>query len=219
MTPFLVFDFDGTLVDTAPDIVEATNRLLAELSLPPLSEEHVKINIGQGLVDLLYEVLPAARQDVHFKDGLVERFHEIYQEHYLLHPRLYDGIEEILAWPNPKAILSNKSSRYIHGILKSLRLDQVPWVGVIGGDTFATKKPEPEGIQYLMSQAGYDIHSTVLIGDGNPDADLAARTGVPMVAVEFGYGDIEELKRRGAQWQIGHYKHLRETLREIFPIS
>jgi phosphoglycolate phosphatase len=217
MNPLLIFDFDGTLVDTAEDIVAATNELLTELKIPPLSPEQVKINIGQGLSDLLYQLLPSTRNDVHFKDGLVTRFLEIYEKHLLRNPRLYDGVLEILqTWPHQKAILSNKAARHIHPILKQLKIADLPWVAVVGGDSFSTKKPDPQGLNHILLEAKTPIEQAVLIGDGNPDADLARKSGIKMIAVEFGYGEIDELMARGATTRLKSYHQLRKCLDGLF---
>jgi phosphoglycolate phosphatase len=217
MNPLLVFDFDGTLVDTADDIISATNELLAELKIPALSPEQIKLNIGQGLSELLYQLLPATRNDVHFKDGLIARFMEIYEKHLLRSPRLYDGALEILQkWPHRKAILSNKAQRHIHPILDHLKISNLPWVAIVGGDTYPTKKPNPEGLNHILLEAKTSIEQAVLIGDGNPDADLARNSGIKMIAVEFGYGDIDELIARGATTRLKSYHHLPQCLEDLF---
>ena len=214
MNPLLIFDFDGTLVDTAPDLVSATNELFSELGFPPLSDEQVKINIGQGLTELLTSILPHDRNTEKHRAELVGRFLEIYEQHYLRSPQLYEGLEEILyEWPHPKAILSNKSEHFLHGILKQLGLDSLPWVAIVGGNTFKTKKPDPEGLLHVLARGQRRLEEAVLIGDGNPDADLAQITGIRYLAVDFGYGNAEELLRRGGRTarRLSHYKDLATT--------
>lgn len=214
--PLLIFDFDGTLVDTAPDIVASTNQLFSELGLPAMSEDQIKINVGQGLTELLAGVLPQTKSDQEHRIEVVQRFLTIYETRYLNSPRLYAGVEEILrTWPHPKAILSNKSSHFIHGILRHLSLDQLGWVDIIGGNTFKTKKPEPEGLLHILEKSGIPMSQAVMIGDGNPDADLAKRTGIRCIAIDFGYGDIDELLRRGASIRLSHYRDLAKVLDSI----
>ncbi len=216
MNPLLIFDFDGTLVDTAPDIVTATDEFFKQMGFAPLSPAEVKENIGQGLTELLMRILPETKTNHAHREELIGRFLAIYKDHYLRTPKLYPGVEEILhEWPHQKAILSNKGVYFIKGILEHLKLASYPWVSVIGGNTFKTKKPEPEGLNHILKTGNVKIEDAVMIGDGNPDAQLAHNTGIFCVALDFGYGEIDELMRLGASVRISHYNELKEVLKRF----
>lgn len=210
----VIFDFDGTIVDTAPDLVRTTNRFLQRRGFEPLADHVIRAEIGFGLNNLLYETFPELALDAEQRHKMEAEFLQIYKEEYLKEPRLFDGIREFLkSWPHATAIVSNKRERLIHPILQRVELDQHPWKAIIGGDTFPVMKPHPRPFEAAMQAAGVTPAETLMVGDGIPDMDGAQAVGMQAVAVTFGYSPLELLLSHGAHYSIGNYFDLMRLLR------
>ena len=212
----VMLDFDGTLVDTAPDLIRATNRFLREQGFPEVPEKKLRDQIGFGLWVLVKEFLPDIAKDPIRVKSMEVRFLEIYEQEILHSPTFYPGALEFLrAWPGKIAIVSNKRSRFIHLLLQHLEIHTLPWSSVIGGDTFAQMKPHPMPFLEAMKKAGTDHAKTVMVGDGEPDIQGALAVGIRSVAVSFGYSPIEQLVHLGAHATIGDFSELSQILQKI----
>ena len=208
-TELVMFDFDGTLVDTAPDLVRATNRLLTQKDLSPLPEAKIRAGIGMGLKQLLFDVYPGRNLSPAEQQSLYDDFTKIYDEEFLVSPALFDGaLKFLVEFEGQIAIVSNKRERFIHAILKHLGIDTLPWIAVIGGDTFSTMKPHAQPFLKAMELAGVTPEQSVIVGDGIPDVLGAVGLNFPCVAVEFGYTTAEELMSLGAWQTIAAYDEL-----------
>jgi phosphoglycolate phosphatase len=209
----VLFDFDGTLVDTATDLVRATNLFLRSHGQNELSESAVRKEIGYGLKGLILRTVPGAEHDPSHWPAMERDFLKIYEGEYLKTPKPFPGAEEFLErWPGQVAIVSNKRERHILTILKHLKLDRFPWGSIIGGDTFAEMKPHPLPFLEAMKKAGTDHAETVMVGDGAPDIEGAAAAGIRSIAVSFGYSPLAELVHLGASSSIGSYAELMSQL-------
>lgn len=214
MKPLLMFDFDGTLVDTGPDIVSAVNEFLAIKKLPALPHATVLKFIGRGLADLLAGIVPEAQRQAQDQKAIEREFLEVYDRHVLNSPRpLADAADFLRHCPYKIAIVSNKRQQFIPKILAHLGLLDLPWVALIGGDSLAHKKPHPEPMRTAMLKAGVDASHAWMVGDGFPDVEGAAACGIPCVAVEFGYVPAEELVARGAQYRIRYFAELHTIIK------
>ncbi|MGE4130309.1 MAG: HAD family hydrolase [Bdellovibrionales bacterium] len=208
----VMFDFDGTLVDTAPDLIRATNRFLESKGVEALPESRIRREIGRGLKRLLAQVVPDELKKEENLPQLEKEFLEVYDQEVLNTPVLYEGALEFLEeYEGRIAILSNKRERFIKKILGHLGLDRLPWVGVIGGDTLANMKPHPEPFLHVLALAGLDPEEAVIVGDGQPDVVGALGVGMRSIAVDFGYTSSEELMGLGATYAI-------ESFHELFPL-
>lgn len=205
----LIFDFDGTLVHTAPDIHTAINEYLVSYGKAEMAYEDVLPEIGMGLGQLFLNVFPEAQQDEKTFHTMVEDFVDRYEKHHLTQPQLFAGAEKLLQdWNGKIAILSNKREFYIHSILKHMKLDHLPWVDIIGGDTLSEKKPHTLPFEALLKKANLTSDEALMIGDGDPDILGAKNANIKSVAVSFGYGEIKHLKSLGAWKTIDHYDEL-----------
>jgi len=216
-TKLVMFDFDGTLVDTAPDIVAATNLLLTKYGHQALPEEVIRRDIGTGLKTLLKDFFPEAHESEAIEAGLMEEFLLIYRNQYLKSPKPFDGVLDFLSRTVPElglkiAIVSNKSEALISPILKELQMNQFPWVRIIGGDTFEHMKPHPLPLEMAMRAAGVSAEESVLVGDGTPDIEGALAAGCRSIAVSFGYTPLQTLLSLGAHRYIHHYRELSDLL-------
>jgi len=178
--PLIVFDLDGTLVDSRLDLAESANELLSLYGAPSLPVADIVGMVGEGARVLVSRVLMAAGAG-NASDGALERFLEIYDRRLINHTRVYPGLEAALAIAAPDAtlaLLTNKPSHHTGRLLEALGLTGWFPGGIIGGDTALGRKPDPEGVRSLMAAAGTDTDTTLLVGDSTVDIDTAARAGV-----------------------------------------
>lgn len=213
----VIFDFDGTLVDTAPDLIRATNLYLESKGVEPLSEARIRAEIGMGLRKLITDVYPELHEGNENEKRKIEgEFIQVYEREFLHAPVLFEGAREFLAdWDGKIAIVSNKRTRFIHPILQKLEIHTLPWSMIVGGDTYATMKPSPEPLMAAIEAAGSSPEETVLVGDGIPDVAGAEAVGCRCVAVEFGYTAVEELMNLGAWKSIAAFAELLPLLTAI----
>jgi phosphoglycolate phosphatase len=216
----VMFDFDGTLVDTAPDIVTATNQLLINHGHPMQAPEVIKQDIGTGLKKLLLDFFPEARDSTLAEAELTQEFLEIYRSVFLNSPHLFPGAElflrEISSSQGLKvAIVSNKREQLIHPILKKLQLSDFPWVKIIGGDTFSVMKPDPLPLISAINAAGVKPSEAVIVGDGTPDIEGALAAQCRSVAVSFGYTPIDQLMKLGATARIDDFSELWPVIKRL----
>jgi phosphoglycolate phosphatase len=212
----VIFDFDGTLVDTAPDLIRATNFYLEAQGFDTLPEERIRNEIGMGLRRLILDVYPDADKSDELKRKIETQFLATYDREYLHSPALFPGALDFLReWEGQIAIVSNKRSRYIHPILEKLEIHKLPWVSIIGGDTYPNMKPHPEPFLAAINTAGTTPEQTLIVGDGTPDVMGALAIGSPMVAVEHGYHDADQLIALGADGKIESFHDLLPYIHQI----
>jgi phosphoglycolate phosphatase len=212
----VVFDLDGTLADTAPDLAAALNHVLGELGRPGIAPESVRNLVGQGGRVLVQRGLSASGDA---PDSLVERgfalFLEFYADNICNDTRPYDGLIaqlDILKERGVKtAICTNKPEKLTH-----LLVDALGWGdrfdAIVGADTLPVRKPDPAPLHEAIARAGGG--RAVLVGDSITDADTARAAQVPFVAVSFGFSDrpVEQL---GADAVIDDYAELIVVLERL----
>jgi phosphoglycolate phosphatase len=189
MTRTLVFDLDGTLVDSARDLAEAASELLDSYGGPPLGVETVVTMVGEGAPVLVQRALSHGGLDPK-TPGALERFLSIYDRRLLEHTAPYEGMVEVLAMLTRfgrLAVLTNKPRRSSEAILEQLGLRGF-FAEVIGGDGPHPRKPDPAGLQALLS-ATHGLG--VMIGDSPADADTARAAACPFVLAAYGFGVVK----------------------------
>ncbi len=197
----LIFDLDGTLVDSKADLAAATNFMLAALALPTLTEPQVERLIGDGARVLVARALGPQRAD------LVPRgftlFMEYYVAHLLDHTQPYPGIHELLAAVHAQgltlSVLTNKPEAPSRAILTGLGLADFFGV-IVGGDTLPMRKPDPLGVHDLQRRTGIALAATLLIGDARIDMATGQAAGVTTCGVTWGF-DAEGM-RESAPWFV-----------------
>jgi phosphoglycolate phosphatase len=186
----VVFDLDGTLIDSRRDLADATNALIAELGGDPLSVEAVTAMVGEGAAVLVRRALTAAGLDPQTPRAL-ERFLAHYDERLTVYTRPYEGLIDALSALRSEeralAVLTNKPGRPSRVILE--RLDLAPFFSeVIGGDTAAGRKPDPAGLLSLAQRAQVPAWATLMVGDSPIDAETARRAGAVVCIARYGFG-------------------------------
>jgi phosphoglycolate phosphatase len=185
----LIFDLDGTLVDTKDDLAAATNYMLAALGLPQLALAQVAGFVGNGARVLVEKAL--GPDQAHLVDRGFDLFMRYYSTHLLDHTRLYAGLEALLDEARQigvvLSVLTNKPETPSRAILSGLGLDSF-FADVVGGDTLPVKKPHPQGVLYLQRQTGVALQRTLLVGDSRVDYDTGAAAGVAVCGVTWGFG-------------------------------
>lgn len=188
----LVFDLDGTLIDSAPDIHAAANRLMAELALPTFDLTTITSYIGNGIPKLVERCLAAAGDAGRAVelDHAIARFKAFYAEEPALRTRPYPGVVDALAALSthaiPLGVVTNKSEDLSRAALADLGLAGYFEV-VIGGDSLATKKPDPEGLLLAIGQLGGSRADALYVGDSEVDAETAERADLRFALFTGGY--------------------------------
>jgi phosphoglycolate phosphatase len=184
----IVFDLDGTLVDSRRDLATSANALILERGGQPLAEDAIGRMVGEGAAVLVERALTAA--GLAFDTGSVARFLELYDDRLLETTRTYEGIPEAvaaLAKGGPVAVLTNKPAAPSRRILDGLGLSPL-LSAIIGGDSPFPKKPAPEALRHLMAEFGVTADRTVLVGDSRIDHETAHRAGTAVCLARYGYG-------------------------------
>jgi phosphoglycolate phosphatase len=195
LRPTIAFDLDGTLVDTAPDLLDALNLVLREAALGPVAAKDARALVGGGARLMIERGL--AQHGVRVADAdidrMLARFLSYYEDHLADRSRPYAGAVETLdALSARKArliVVTNKFERYSTKVLESLGLARYFSV-VAGPDTFGVRKPDPEHLLRAVARAGGDRTATIMVGDSITDVATARAADVPVVAVSYGYRDV-----------------------------
>jgi phosphoglycolate phosphatase len=186
----IVFDLDGTLVDSRRDIAEAANTLLEECGAALLPEDRIGRMVGDGAATLVARAFAAAR--IAPPTDALERFISIYGRRLLRHTRPYPGIPEVLAHLSRRAslgLLTNKPLAATREILDGLDLARYfERESVIGGDGPFPRKPSPSGLQHLAAAAGVPAEATLLVGDSVIDWRTARAASTSICLARYGFG-------------------------------
>lgn len=193
--PLLIFDLDGTLIDSATDIHVALNQMLKKYGRPQVALPVLVSHIGDGLTKLVNDFFP--EYELGSPDNLkkVDEFLDLYSDEFLTkHTTLYDGVKEFLfQYQGPMALVTNKSIKPTIQILEHFNLNKVNWIDIIGGDSLAEKKPSPLALNRVMKKINHSPANTWMIGDGRPDMKAAEAAGCKKAAVHYGYSEPEIL--------------------------
>jgi phosphoglycolate phosphatase len=217
----MVFDLDGTLVDTIHDLLATLNHVLADIGCAPVPTGAAQAMVGGGARLMLERGLaasdkPASPAEL---DQLFEQFLVHYHTNIAVHSRPFPGVLEAMARFRARgwrfAVCTNKLERLSRKLLDELDLTQ-HFEAICGSDTFANKKPHPEHLLKTIAQAGGDPRRAVMIGDSRTDIDTAKAAGVPVVAVDFGYTDVP-VTQLGPDRVISHYDALDAAVAELLP--
>ena len=215
----LVFDLDGTLVDTAPDLIAATNHVLEYVRVPPVDVNNLRPWIGQGAKYMIEMAIGPAHANLtdEERDRLLERYLAFYAENIAEASQPFEGavaaLEHFQAAGAKLAVCTNKMERMSKSLLAEL--DLARYFAVIAGrDTFDAFKPNPKHLLDTIRTAGGDAERAIMIGDTGVDIATARAARVPVIAVSFGYTDtpVHEFSPDAV---IDHYRDLEPAIKAL----
>ncbi len=220
--PLVVFDLDGTLVDTAPDLVATLNVIFAREGMPPVAYEAARNMVGGGARLMIERGLAAERRDLAAPqvNRLVADFIEYYAAHIADHSRPFPGLDDALDALAGRgcrfAVCTNKLEWLSVRLLDALGLTR-RFEAICGSDTFGLQKPNPEPLLRTIARVRGLSAGTVMVGDSANDIDTARAAGIPVVGVDFGYSEvpIRELRPDRA---VGAFAHLPEAVFELLEL-
>lgn len=214
----VLFDLDGTLLDTAPDLVFACNEAIRELGLEPISYDSLKPQVSNGAIAMLNHALAVHQAQADF-EPLLERMLTLYQQNIAVNTRFFDGMETLLdelerrnlSW----GIVTNKHERFTLPLIQALNIqDRVACV--ISGDTLPEQKPHPMPLLEACKQLGHTPQTSVYIGDARRDIQAGLNAGMATLAALYGYiGHEDPAESWGADAMIQHPLELLNWLDEI----
>jgi phosphoglycolate phosphatase len=193
----VIFDLDGTLIDSRLDLVRSVNAALRHIGRPELPDDVIAGYVGDGAPILIQRALGGEAVDEAIVRQGLQFFLSYYREHKLDHTTVYHGVHEALAHiqraslgtsngkPRKMAVLSNKPVGPSRAIVEALRLG--PFTQIYGGNSFASKKPDPEGARKLLEENGVRPEETAIIGDSHVDVETGVNAGLWTVGVSYGF--------------------------------
>ncbi|MDB5969697.1 MAG: phosphoglycolate phosphatase [Hydrocarboniphaga sp.] len=191
----IIFDLDGTLVDSLPDLVQAVNAAMADYGCPPVGRERVAPWVGRGSRVLLqlaldHHAVDSAAPGFDFERAFA-RFMVHYGEHLLGETRLYKGVADTLAALSGRgitmAVCTNKPERFVAPLLQALGIGHY-FAALLGGDSLAERKPHPAPLLHLARQFGVAPGDCLMVGDSRHDVEAARAAGMAVVGLSYGYG-------------------------------
>jgi phosphoglycolate phosphatase len=200
----LVFDLDGTLIDSRLDLIHSVNAMLRHLGRPELDGDVIASYVGDGAPTLVRRAL-ADTDDEALLQGAMEYFLAYYRLHKLDHTTVYDGVPEVLAGlaqgtcraetpvrqclQRQMAVLSNKPVNPSRQIVQALGLGDF-FVSVYGGNSFTTKKPDPLGVRTILQETGVAAEEALIIGDSSVDVLTGRNAGLRTCGVTYGFAPL-----------------------------
>ena len=193
----ILFDLDGTLVDSAPDLMNAHNHVMKKFGYETKTTEDIRNLAGKGASVMIgRSIWGSARKelskisDEKIKKDMTKEFIKFYENNLVVETQLLKGVENFLYWAKSNnismGVCTNKQEHLAIELLKKINIYDL-FEYVAGGNTFDFCKPDPRHITNMVEIMGGDIRKTIMIGDSENDADAAKSAGVPMILVEDGY--------------------------------
>lgn len=218
--PTLVFDLDGTLIDTAPDLIDTLNVVFAREGLPPVAYDTARNLIGGGARAMIARGIEAEGRVL--EPPKLEQMFDDFIAHYTAHvadrsqpfPGLIAALDHLAAGGYRFAVCTNKLERLSVLLLETLKLAG-RFEAICGQDTFGIQKPDPEILRRTISAAGGSPQRAIMIGDSLTDIRTARAAGVPIIAVDFGYSE-KPVSEFGPDRIISHFEQLPAAIAAIF---
>jgi phosphoglycolate phosphatase len=216
----VIFDLDGTMVDTAPDLIAATNHALGRFGMAPVEAHIIRPAVGLGAKAMIQAAMNERGRapDAETLSTMTRQFIDYYSANIAVRSRFFPGFTEALALLRAEGarvgVCTNKRESLALKLLAELRLDHA-FDAIAGSDTFPVRKPDAGHLLGTIAMAGGDPARAVMIGDSSVDAGAARNAKVPFVAVGFGYGEspVEVLEPNAV---IHSFADLVPLLRELF---
>jgi len=209
----VIFDLDGTLLDSSEDIAWVANRTLDAFGYPRMDNAAIKERIGWGVVMLLKQIMPdAAQEKIEEAKGV---FLDLYSSHLVVESELYPGvldtIEYLLSKDKKLAILTNKPENLSIRIVDEL-FESGSFKLLLGGDSLPVKKPDPAPILKIMSSLGVDALKSVMVGDSPVDVEAGKGAGVATIGAAYGFRGVDELVEAGVDIVVESFSELKDII-------
>lgn len=208
----IVFDLDGTLVDTAPDLAEATNHVLSTLGLDRINELEIRPFVGHGALAMIEGAVKAHGRKLSERElhDLFEVFIVYYSAHIadysVPYPHVIATLEGLKADGATLAVCTNKMEAQARAVLEAMKLDHY-FSALTGRDSLGAYKPDPRHLTGTVARAGGRPETSIMIGDSETDIKTAKAAQIPIVAVSFGYS-VDPVASFGPDAIIDDYRHL-----------
>jgi len=217
VSALVLFDFDGTLADTAPDLAAAANLQRRRCGLADLPLQDLRPYASHGARGLLRAALDMSPEHPEY-EATRARFLADYEANMTCHTRLFPGVPELLAWLAERGIdwgiVTNKASRLALPIIKHLNLTDTCRV-VVCGDTTSHAKPHPEPLLYAARTAGYPAQRCLYVGDDLRDVQASRAAGMPVIAAAYGYCSGQDVNTWQADHTVAHPSTLHEAINAL----
>ena len=209
----LIFDLDGTLIDSVPDLAFAVNDMLGRIGKKRFDEETIRYWVGNGAQMLVKRALVGKREiddndmEADFTKALslfLEAYENTLCKETLLYPGVYQTLERLLERGYKLAIVTNKPTPFVAPILKKLGLDPF-FDAFLGGDSLPEKKPHPAPLLHMCSMMGVDVGEALMIGDSKNDILAAKSCNMQSIGVTYGYNYGEDISIYGPDAVIDHF--------------
>ncbi len=215
----VVFDLDGTLIHTAPDLVQAVNKMRRDMHMPELSDDLVMTWIGNGAVRLVKRALTES-WDAEPDAELFARGHALFHDHYLRgvcehsapYPDVREALEDLQARGFRLACVTNKPMAFTEPLLEELELDRF-FDTVLSGDSLTEKKPHPMPLLHVCDLFHIQVQEAVVVGDSANDIQAAKAAGLPVICVNYGYSQGMDLTKLDPDAMIDSFRDLAAVLR------
>jgi phosphoglycolate phosphatase len=209
----VIFDLDGTLIDSSIDIANAINYAVGPYRVPLLTVQEVISLVGEGISTLMGKLIVKEGIEAG-TDSLVQQFLHYYSSHLTDNTTVYPGVREMLAQLGAyrKAVISNKRESLSVKILERLGLSEYMDI-IVGSETVKERKPSPLPVYYVLSTLGISPDAAIMVGDSNYDVEAGKAAGIKTVAVTYGYRPLELLQ--GADFIINSMPELAGILKKL----
>jgi phosphoglycolate phosphatase len=217
----VMFDLDGTLIDSVPDLAAAVDCMLAQLGRPPVGIGKVRDWVGNGSKVLVRRALADQLEHSAVADILADQAHQLFLRAYAdCHElsSIYPGVRECLDWllahGVAMALVTNKPTQFVAPLLAEKRLaEYFRWI--LGGDSLPVQKPHPAALQWVLDQAAVQPEQALFVGDSRNDVLAARSAGVPCVAVSYGYNHGRPIEEENPQLVLPDLRQLVDSTRRL----
>ncbi|NJD56335.1 MAG: HAD-IA family hydrolase [Nitrospirae bacterium] len=212
MIKLIIFDLDGTLVDSSVDLTNALNYAIEPYDIDRLTVQKTIGLVGEGITRLIEKLLGPGRENI--RQEVMDRFMDYYSAHLVDFTRPYAGVPETLALLRPyrKAVISNKRESLSKKVLQELGLLE-SFDAVLGSDSVGEKKPSPRPLLKVMEMFSCGAAETVIVGDSNFDIEAGKAAGIRTIAVSYGFREVGLLQQ--ADRIIAHIQELPPVLETV----
>lgn len=216
----ILFDLDGTLIDSAPDLALAINHMLKELGREQIDANIIRSWVGNGARILVQRGLSASMQiDPTLDESLVEKalviFFEFYTQHLCVdtvaYPQVNDTVQQLKSKGYRLAIVTNKPFQFVEPILTGLGLDGV-FELILGGDSLDKRKPDPLPLFHACQELAVSVDETVMVGDSKNDILAANAAKMQSIGLSYGYNYGEDINEHGPDASFDHFADLLTVL-------